>query len=178
MSIAPQIPDDFELLDLMMADLSAAPEAFQPTAYWQYYQNRTLQFLRTNGLHNIRRQQDPGITCFGCYEGPLFPTKKQLLDMGLSEAEAEAGQGGVVGWQRHGRTSRRRVGLRSRGHILRDRASEADRASGRRPDRAETREREWHRPSGFAPAAGLFHLANHGALASILDPSWGCSSIG
>ncbi|MBT6139411.1 MAG: putative sugar O-methyltransferase [Rhodospirillaceae bacterium] len=89
MNTSPQIPDDFELLDLMMADLSAAPEAFQPTAYWQYYQNRTVQFLRNNGLHNIRRQQDPGITCFGCYEGPLLPTKKQLLDMGLSEAEAE-----------------------------------------------------------------------------------------
>lgn len=85
-----QIADDIALLDLMMTEMSAAPENFRTTAYWDYYKNATLDVLRTNGLHDLRRIQNAEITSFGCYEGPLFRTAEELRLRGLNEPDIDA----------------------------------------------------------------------------------------
>ena len=85
-----QIADDIALLDLMMTEMSDAPENFRTTAYWEHYKNATLDVLRTNGLHDLRRIQNAEITSFGCYEGPLFSTVEELRQKGLNDRDVDA----------------------------------------------------------------------------------------
>ncbi len=63
-----QIKDDTELLDLMMADLRAAPKSFQPTNYWAVYEKRFVNELRRFGLSNFRRRDDLVFRAFGAVD--------------------------------------------------------------------------------------------------------------
>ena len=60
-----RIPDDIALLDLMMADMEAAPELFRPTNYWFNYQGKFLRELRTEGLDGLRGRKNSGGKRFG-----------------------------------------------------------------------------------------------------------------
>ncbi|MEQ8332099.1 putative sugar O-methyltransferase [Nisaea sp.] len=84
-----QIPDDPDLLNLMMADLQAAEPIFQPTKYWRDYQDATLLYLKINGLESIRGRRDGAVTSFGCYESPLHPTRDGLSHIGFSSEEID-----------------------------------------------------------------------------------------
>jgi putative sugar O-methyltransferase len=63
-----QASDDFELLELMMADLRSAPAEFSPTNYWAVYERRFLPQLRASGLVDFRRRGDAVFRSFGAVD--------------------------------------------------------------------------------------------------------------
>lgn len=63
-----QAKDDFEKLELMMTDLKAAPDFFQPTNYWAIYEDRFMKELRQHGLRDFRRRDDLVFRAFGAVD--------------------------------------------------------------------------------------------------------------
>ncbi len=64
-AVAAQAPDDYALLEMMMADLKKAPVVFQPTNYWATYEPRFMAELKAHGLKDFRRQKDAVFRAFG-----------------------------------------------------------------------------------------------------------------
>ena len=59
-----QVPDDFELLELMLEDMESAPVLYKPTNYWSIFINNYVPELRQNGLIDYRRSRDTAIGRF------------------------------------------------------------------------------------------------------------------
>ncbi len=55
-----QPQDDLPLLERMMSDLAAAPEAYRPTRYWAGNQQEMVDYLRKYGLCEFRRRHSTG----------------------------------------------------------------------------------------------------------------------
>ena len=72
-----QVADDPALLDLMLEDLSSAPEAYRPTNYWAVYQQRFVPELRSLGLRDFRRRFDSVLRSFGAvdFANPIAKTR-------------------------------------------------------------------------------------------------------
>ena len=79
------IANDPDLLDLMMADLQQADAIFQPTQYWQHYQNLTLRALHRDGLTGLRGRANVAFSSFGCYEGTLGIDRDELREANLDD---------------------------------------------------------------------------------------------
>jgi putative sugar O-methyltransferase len=72
-----QVPDDPELLELMLSDsLSAAP-LYQPTNYWMIYEKRFLPELKSIGLHDMRRRTNSVLQSFGAGDNGRLPPLNQ-----------------------------------------------------------------------------------------------------
>src|SRR5262245_3310373 len=66
-----QVPDDVELLEEMMRGLASAPEAYQPTDYWAFYEKRFLPELKRLGLRDFRRRERSVLDSFGAVDLPI-----------------------------------------------------------------------------------------------------------
>lgn len=64
-SHAEQVTDDFELLELMMADKTSVPELYNPPDYWRDYEKKFLPELRSLGLTDFRRRKNSVLFTFG-----------------------------------------------------------------------------------------------------------------
>ena len=60
-----QVKDDFELLEMMLADMRAAPVEYQPGNYWRNYERFLVPELRSKGLHDFRRRGHTVLSTFG-----------------------------------------------------------------------------------------------------------------
>jgi putative sugar O-methyltransferase len=77
-----QVPDDLELLKLMLDDTNQAADIYKPTNYWSVYEKRFLPELQKLGLHNFRRRKNSVLNSFGATD--LFsPYGIDLLRNGL-----------------------------------------------------------------------------------------------
>jgi len=63
-----QVDDDISLLDLMVADMEASSDLYQPTKYWKGYTVEAIELLRTVGLRNFRRSEERILSSFGCLD--------------------------------------------------------------------------------------------------------------
>ena len=76
MEDTPQVRDDKDLLNLMMADNKSAPPIFQPTNYWQNYENILIPELNSKGLRDFRRRKNSVLSSFGATD--LLPISTHL----------------------------------------------------------------------------------------------------
>jgi putative sugar O-methyltransferase len=60
-----QVPDDQELIALMMTELDKADELYKPTNYWKFYEKMFLPEIKKNGLYNFRRRRHSLLESFG-----------------------------------------------------------------------------------------------------------------
>lgn len=60
-----QVPEDPDLLNLMMEDARGVPEVYRPTNYWKVYEHEFLPELRRYGLHDFRRRHNSILSSFG-----------------------------------------------------------------------------------------------------------------
>jgi putative sugar O-methyltransferase len=60
-----QVKDDFALLEIMLADMRAAPAAYQPGNYWRNYERIFVPELRKKGLRDFRRRGNTVLSTFG-----------------------------------------------------------------------------------------------------------------
>jgi putative sugar O-methyltransferase len=63
-----QVAEDPPLVDLMLADLRAAPPIYHATSFWQHYLPGVLDTLREHGLTDFRRRRDSVIEAFGAVD--------------------------------------------------------------------------------------------------------------
>jgi len=71
-TVGTQVPDDPQLLEMMLADMNNGPDIFKPTNYWAVYEKRFLPELRTQGLHDFRRRRHSGVLdALGATDLPL-----------------------------------------------------------------------------------------------------------
>jgi putative sugar O-methyltransferase len=68
-----QVPDDMDLLNMMMADVKSAPAVYQPTNYWDHYEKKFMPELSREGLFDFRRREDSVLASFsGTDLSPAF----------------------------------------------------------------------------------------------------------
>jgi len=60
-----QVPDDPELLTLMLEDTRRASDIYKPTNYWAVYEKQFFPELQQQGLHNFRRRKFSILSRFG-----------------------------------------------------------------------------------------------------------------
>ena len=60
-----QVPNDTQLLELMLTDNASSPECYKSTNYWAVYQKKFLPELYSFGLHNFRRRENSILASFG-----------------------------------------------------------------------------------------------------------------
>lgn len=60
-----QVPDDIELLRLMLEDARRAPADYQPTNFWAVYENQFIPELERHGLRDFRRREQSVLHSFG-----------------------------------------------------------------------------------------------------------------
>ena len=68
-----QMQDAPDILEMMVADMESAAPIYQATNYWAYYQNKTLEALRSKGLFNLRRRSDGYFPSFGVTDAAPLP---------------------------------------------------------------------------------------------------------
>src|SRR5689334_10215022 len=83
---APQVGDDVALLDLMLADLREAPDAYRPGNYWANYERLLVPELRQLGLRDFRRRRRSVLNSFGA---PDFSPVSAALNVLPAERAAD-----------------------------------------------------------------------------------------
>jgi len=73
-----QIQDHTELLDLMLADTSQAPDLYRPTHYWSNHERKSLPELKKYGLKDFRRRKKSILASFSA--------RDELADFGIELA--------------------------------------------------------------------------------------------
>mgnify|MGYP005668598551 CR=1 FL=1 len=63
-----QVPDDIELLNLMLEDSKSAPKFYQSTNFWENYIDEFLPELKTLGLHDFRRRSNSILSSFSAID--------------------------------------------------------------------------------------------------------------
>ena len=63
-----QIDDDLSLLHLMVNDMEASEDMYQPTKYWKEYTYKVTELIRKIGLHDFRRSNEEVLSSFGCLD--------------------------------------------------------------------------------------------------------------
>ncbi len=72
-----QVRDSTELLDLMLAQATAAPDIYQPTNYWSVYNEGIVPELYSQGLHDFRRRRKTVLHKFSAND----PSPAPLVDL-------------------------------------------------------------------------------------------------
>ena len=90
----PLVSDDPSLCEELMRDMAAAEAVFQPTNYWQVYQERLMPLLRADGVRKFRASAAKVYGSFGMSQVPS--TLKYLPPFSLNGKTCETHPSDVI----------------------------------------------------------------------------------
>jgi len=83
-----QVPDDIQLLNLMLEDQDRQPQRYGATNYYHVYHNESIPYLRNVGLANFRTKAPNTISSFGAVDAKMVLDDATVRRLMYFHAEA------------------------------------------------------------------------------------------